>query len=106
MLQPSLKGLSVLIVDGHSLSAAEISGRLIALGARVHVVASAAAAILFARAKRLDVAMLGSRAEAGSVSLRRTLDEQGVPYIHCDPQQMNDCRMYDRVFSLALPAAA
>lgn len=49
-----LSGLSVLIVDGESLSAADISGRLLAQGARVHVVANAARALAVVQAKRLD----------------------------------------------------
>lgn len=50
MTNAPLEGLSILIVDGQSLSAADISSRLSALGARVHVVTTAARAAAVVRA--------------------------------------------------------
>jgi hypothetical protein len=38
---PSLSGHNILIVDGQSLSAADMSNRLVAMGAKVHVVPNA-----------------------------------------------------------------
>jgi CheY-like chemotaxis protein len=57
MNKPLLNGYSVLIVDGQSLSAADISARLSNLGAKVHVVANPKSAEAVVCAKRLDVAL-------------------------------------------------
>lgn len=104
---PSLSGYSVLIVDARSLSAAEMSNRLVALGAKVHVVSNAASAIAITRAKRLDVALLGFRPQECTAALKRTLDQYGVPYILCASAISQDHLDYQKVFSLALtPAAA
>jgi PleD family two-component response regulator len=103
----SLSGQSILIVDGQSLSAADISNRLVALGAKVHVVPNAASAMAMARAKRLDVALIGYRPEECSGDLKRTLDQYGVPYIMCASAVKQDHLDYQKVFSLALePAVA
>lgn len=106
MVQPNLSGLSVLIVDGQSLSAAEMSNRLTSHGARVHVVPNAAAAMLVTRAKRLDIAMIGFRIDGDTGALKRMLDEYGVPYVMCASATRADHVDYDRVFGLPLPSAA
>lgn len=106
MTQPPLTGLSVLIVDGSSLSAADMFNRLTSLGARVHVVPNAASAMVMTRAKRLDVAMIGYRPEDNSAALKRTLDEYGVPYITCAAADKKDHLDYEKVFSLTLRTAA
>lgn len=103
---PSLRDCSVLIVDGVSLSAADMSNRLSAMGARVHVVTNTASAMLLARTKRLSVAMIGFRHHEGTAALKRTLDEYGVPYIICAAPRKAEHVDYERVFSLALAPAA
>jgi len=103
---PTLRGFSILIVDGLSLSAAELSNRLTALGAKVHVVPNAASALAFALTKRLDVALIGYRPEESSHELRHRLDECGVPYVQCASAAKQEHLDYQRVFSLALAPAA
>lgn len=76
----SLKGSAVLIVDGGSLSAADLSNRFSALGAKVHVMENAASAVALTRAKRLDVALISIEHEP---ILKSALQEQGVPCIVC-----------------------
>lgn len=100
-----LQGLSILIVDGLSLSAAELS-RLTALGAKVHVVPHAASAVILALPKRLDIALIGYRTEECSAELRRTLEQRGVPFIQCASAGKQDHLDYQRIFSLALAPAA
>ncbi len=101
--QPSLKGYSVLIVDGASLAAADMFGRLSALGAKVHVVANAASAITLIRAKRLDVAMIGY--PESTRALTRALAEWGVPYIVCNSAEKFGVA-YETVISAPLAPAA
>jgi hypothetical protein len=103
---PSLSGHNILIVDGQSLSAADMSNRLVAMGAKVHVVPNAKCAIVMARAKRLDVALIGFRPQESSPELKHTLDLYGVPYIVCASASKQDHLNYEKVFSLTLPAAA
>jgi PleD family two-component response regulator len=102
----SLTGCSVLIVDGRSLSAADMSNRLTALGAKVHVVPNAQCAMAFTRTKRLDIALIGYRPEECSTELKRSLDLHGVPYIMCASATKQDHLDYQKVFSLALEHAA
>ncbi len=99
-------GLSVLIVDGRSLSAADMSNRLTSLGARVHVVNNTAAAIMMTRAKKLDAAIIGHQTEDNSKALRKALDEYEVPYIRCVSPQGEDHLNYEKIFSLAVHLAA
>lgn len=103
---PSLQDYSVLIVDGVSLSAADMSNRLSALGAKVHVVANSASAILLARTKRLNVAMIGFKHQEGISALKRALHERGVPCIICAAPRKAEHVDYERVFSLALAPVA
>ena len=102
MTNSSLHGMSILIVDGQSLAAADISGRLSALGARVHVVPNAARAGTILRAKRIDVAFIGHNAEDAPLSLRKALDQHGVPYVITATASHPHTGQYERIFSLAL----
>ena len=107
MKTPLLHGYSVLIVDGQSLSAADISTRLSNLGAKVHVVANPKSAEAVVRAKRLDVALIGHHFKDCPRELKRALDEHGVPYITtATSSKAGSVRHYDRLFSLALKSAA
>ena len=107
MSTPPLHGYSVLIVDGRSLSAADISTRLTKLGAKVHVVANPTSAQAVVRAKRLNVALIGHHFRDCPRELKRALDEHGVPYITTATSSKADSvPQYDRLFSLALESAA
>lgn len=96
---PCLDGWSVLIVDGESLSAAELSERLAGLGAKVHVVANVAAAASVVRSKRLNVALLASSSEECTQDLVRSLDLYGVPYIRC-ARRIKEAPDYRQFFNL------
>jgi CheY-like chemotaxis protein len=98
MTNAPLEGLSILIVDGQSLSAADISSRLSALGARVHVVTTAARAAAVVRAKRLDVALIGHGSEDAPLSLQKTLDQYGVPYVITATASQSHTGQYERIF--------
>lgn len=74
---------SVLIVDGHSLSAASLGERFRSLGAKVHVVTNASAAAMMVRNIKIDVAFVGHRLQDAEQKLKRVLDEYGVPQITC-----------------------
>lgn len=71
----SLKGYAVLIVDGGSRSAADLSNRFSALGAKVHVMDNTASALTLTHSKRLDVALISFEREP---ILKRALQAQGV----------------------------
>jgi hypothetical protein len=52
-----------------------------------------------ARAKRLDVALIGFRPQESSPELKHTLDLYGVPYIVCASASKQDHLNYEKVFS-------
>jgi len=79
----SLSSSTVVIVDGYSLSASVLADRIRMLGAKVHVVTSAAAAGMLIRNKKVDVVFVGYRLADGVHRLTRMLDQYGVPYITC-----------------------
>jgi DNA-binding NtrC family response regulator len=74
---------TVVIVDGYSLSASVLADRIRMLGAKVHVVNSAAAAGMLVRNKKIDVVFIGYRLADGAFGLTKMLDQYGVPYITC-----------------------
>lgn len=96
-----LAGTAILIVDGQSLAAADISERLLTLGARVHVVSGATRAMAVVRAKRLDMALIGPAPEDAPAALKRTLDEYAVPYVITATSRTSEPN-YERIFSLSL----
>jgi PleD family two-component response regulator len=106
-MQALLEGYSVLIVDGRSLSAADISNRLSSLGAKVHVVSNPKCAQAVVRCMRLDVALIGHHYLDCPKELKCTLDERGVPYITtATTSKSRSTRHYDKLFSLALQPTA
>ena len=102
-----LEGYSVLIVDGRSLSAADISTRLSSLGAKVHVVANPKCAQVVVRSTRLNVALIGHHYHDCPKELKCALEECGVPYITtATTSKSKSTRHYEKLFSLALPPTA
>ena len=101
------EGDSILIVDGRSLSAADISNRLSALGAKVHVVANPTCAKAVVRSMRLDVALIGHHYHDCPKELKRALEEYGVPFITtATTSKSKSTRHYEKLFSLALQPTA
>lgn len=100
-----LLGCSVLIVDGVSLSAAELSQRLSALGAKVHVIPNAERAAALVRVKRLDIALIGHHVEDMPLALTKVLDEYGVPYIITATNFEHQSIGYEQFFRQILPVA-
>lgn len=103
---PTLHGQTILIVDGVSLSAAELSNRLSALGAKVHVAANAVCAARFAESKRFDMALIGSSCFENNRVLVKALERRGIPYVTCATSSRLKNSDYSRVFSLRLESAA
>lgn len=98
----TLIGQSILIVDGVNLSAAELSNRLSALGAKVHVAANPVSAIRFAESKRFDVALVGFGSFENNHLLLKALERRGIPHVTCASSSRREYVDYSHVFSLDL----
>ena len=82
---------NVLIVDGYNVSANILADRFRRVGAKVHVVNSAAAAEMMVRNKKIDVAFVGFLMKHGNTGLDEMFDRHGVPHITCaTPSAMDE----------------
>jgi PleD family two-component response regulator len=103
---PTLHGQTILVVDGATLAAAELSNRLTWLGAKVHVASDPVSAARYAECKRFDLALVGFSSCEGSSKLMKTLERRGVPYVSCASSSKLEHVDYSHVFSLELQPAA
>jgi DNA-binding NtrC family response regulator len=102
----TLHGQTILVVDGCTLAAAELSHRLTGLGAKVCVAANAACAARYVEGKRFDLALVGFGTASMNRPLIKALERRGVPYIHCASTTKLEHVDYAHAFSLALQPAA
>ena len=73
---------SVLIVDRSEDWAADLRSRLAPLGVKVHVVNSETSALMLARSKKIDVAVLEFSVDPWTTNLCRELHELNVSTIY------------------------
>ena len=78
----SSSDISVLIVDRSQDWGPELRSRLAPLGIHVHVVCSREAALRFASAKKIDVAVLEYAMDKWTEDLCSALSGQQVPYVY------------------------
>lgn len=78
--------VSVLIIDRSQTWGSDLRERLALLGTHIHVVSSRAAALTFADAKKIDVAVLEFATDSWTRDLCAALKSRGVPYVYLAPQ--------------------
>jgi DNA-binding response OmpR family regulator len=74
-----LTGYSILIIEGDSHSAADMSDRLVALGAKVQVASDLSSGEILIRNMRWDMVLVG--VNASPEPSKGTLDRYGLPRI-------------------------
>lgn len=77
--------LSVLIVDHLNGFATDLRDRLIPVGVQVHVVSSPTKALLMARRKKIDIAVLDYAMECAT-DLAAALKEHKIPIVYTAPK--------------------
>lgn len=78
---------SVLIIDRSQDWAADLSNRLVPLNLKVHVVGSREAALLLAKAKKIDVAVMEYAVDSWTLGLEHDLRGLHVPTIYAGTPQ-------------------